>query len=224
MEALGLIELYGYVPAVVALDAALKAANVSLQGMNKIDGGMVSIMVTGDVAAVKAAMEAADAAAGRIGKVFSVHVIPRPHGEVDHMLTPSGGPGAAAPQQGSPSSIETVSDEETILEDNAGETDAVSEEAFADAQTEQEVLSQDAVLADLDKDALASEETQDKLSEDREALMASLTPDKLEAMTVKELRVIARTLDLDNMTKKEIRFGKKEELISSICKYLEKGY
>lgn len=208
MEALGLIELYGYVPAVVALDAALKAANVSLQGMNKIDGGMVSIMVTGDVAAVKAAMEAADAAAGRIGKVFSVHVIPRPHGEVDHMLTPSGGPGAAAPQQGSPSSIETVSDEETILEDNAGETDAVSEEAFADAQTEQEVLSQDAVLADLDK----------------EALMASLTPDKLEAMTVKELRVIARTLDLDNMTKKEIRFGKKEELISSICKYLEKGY
>lgn len=83
MKALGLIELLGYVPAVVALDTALKTAEVSFQQISKIDKGIVSLTVTGDVSAVQAAMDAAAAAAEQVGQVLYVHVIPRPHDEVD---------------------------------------------------------------------------------------------------------------------------------------------
>lgn len=92
MEALGLIELYGYVPAVEALDAALKAANVHLANVSKVKGGLVSVFVKGDVGAVKAATDAAAVAADRIGKVVSVHVIPRPARDIEKLVlnpTPS---------------------------------------------------------------------------------------------------------------------------------------
>ena len=96
MKALGLIELLGYCPAVVALDTALKTADVSFQQISKIDKGIVSLTVTGDVAAVQAAMDAAKAAAEQVGQVLYVHVIPRPHDEVDAMLNPPPGSTAAA--------------------------------------------------------------------------------------------------------------------------------
>lgn len=77
-HALGMIELYGYLTAVEAADSALKAAGVSLVDIVKVKGGLVTVFVKGDVGAVKAAMDAAAAAAERVGKVISVHVIPRP--------------------------------------------------------------------------------------------------------------------------------------------------
>ena len=73
-----MIEVYGYLAAVEALDSALKAANVSLTDVVKVRGGLVTVMVEGDVGAVKAAVDASAAAAGRVGTVVSVHVIPRP--------------------------------------------------------------------------------------------------------------------------------------------------
>lgn len=85
MEALGMIEVYGYLSAVEALDSALKAANVALHSVTKVQGGLVTVMVVGDVGAVKAAMDASAAAAGRVGNVVSVHVIPRPAKDVFHM-------------------------------------------------------------------------------------------------------------------------------------------
>ena len=86
MQALGLIELYGMVTAIEALDSALKAANVSLQDMTIVKGGLVTVTVLGDVGAVKAAMDASAAAAERVGRVISVHVIPRPHESIDLLL------------------------------------------------------------------------------------------------------------------------------------------
>ena len=88
MKALGMIELYGYLAAVEALDSALKAANVSSLGATKVGGGLVTVMVEGDVGAVKASMDAAASAAERVGTVISVHVIPRPHESIGEMLTP----------------------------------------------------------------------------------------------------------------------------------------
>lgn len=88
MKALGMIELYGYLAAVEALDSALKAANVSSLGATKVGGGLVTVMVEGDVGAVKASMDAAASAAERVGEVISVHVIPRPHESVGEMLKP----------------------------------------------------------------------------------------------------------------------------------------
>ena len=88
-DALGMIETKGLVCAVEAADAMLKAANVSIVGYEKVGGGLVSIMVRGDVGAVKAATDAGAESAAKVGEVLSVHVIPRPHGEVETILPSS---------------------------------------------------------------------------------------------------------------------------------------
>ena len=86
MEALGMIETKGFVALLEATDAMLKAANVQFLGWDKVGSGMVSAFVTGDVAAVKAATDAGATAAGRIGEVVSVQVIPRPHDDLGIVL------------------------------------------------------------------------------------------------------------------------------------------
>ncbi len=85
-EALGMVETKGLVGAIEAADAMVKAANVSLVGYEKIGSGLVTVMVRGDVGAVKAATDAGAAAAQRVGEIVSVHVIPRPHNEVESLL------------------------------------------------------------------------------------------------------------------------------------------
>jgi len=85
-EAIGMIETKGMVAVIEAADAMLKAANVSYLGMTKVGSGYVSVTVTGDVAACKAGVDAGAAAAGRIGEVVSVHVIPRPHDDVGKLF------------------------------------------------------------------------------------------------------------------------------------------
>jgi ethanolamine utilization protein EutM len=94
-EALGLIETKGFVGMVEASDAMVKAARVELVGYEKIGGGFVTAIVRGDVAAVKAATEAGARAAERVGELVSVHVIPRPHVNIDEVL-PLGRQGSAA--------------------------------------------------------------------------------------------------------------------------------
>jgi len=86
MEALGMIETKGFIALVEASDAMLKAANVKFLGWDKVGSGLVTVFVTGDVAAVKAATDAGASAAGRIGEVVSVQVIPRPHEDLDVVL------------------------------------------------------------------------------------------------------------------------------------------
>jgi ethanolamine utilization protein EutM len=86
MEALGLIETKGLVAMIEAADAMVKAANVTLIKYEKIGDGMVTAIVRGDVAAVKAATDAGAAAARRVGQLLSVHVIPRPHDNVEEIL------------------------------------------------------------------------------------------------------------------------------------------
>ncbi|CAN5784586.1 propanediol utilization microcompartment protein PduA [soil metagenome] len=83
MQALGMIECYGLVAMIEAADAMVKAANVELVGYEKVDAGLVAAIVRGEVGAVKAAVDAGAAAAWRIGTVTAVHVIPRPHDEID---------------------------------------------------------------------------------------------------------------------------------------------
>ncbi len=93
--ALGMIETRGLVGAVEASDAMVKAARVTLLGKEKIGGGFVTVMVRGEVGAVKAATDAGAAAARRVGELVSVHVIPRPHEQVEGIL-----PVAVAPTEG----------------------------------------------------------------------------------------------------------------------------
>ena len=86
MQALGMIETKGLVGSVEAADAMVKAANVTLTGKVLVGGGLVTVMVRGDVGAVKAAVDAGAAAAERVGELISIHVIPRPHNEVELIL------------------------------------------------------------------------------------------------------------------------------------------
>lgn len=90
LEALGMVETKGFVGAVEAADAMVKAANVQLVGKEYIGAGYVTIFVRGDVGAVKAATDAGAAAARRVGELISVHVIPRPHAEVERVLPVNG--------------------------------------------------------------------------------------------------------------------------------------
>ena len=86
MEALGMVETRGLVAAIEAADAMVKAANVVLVGSEKIGSGLVSVMVRGDVGAVKAAVDAGACAAEKVGEIVSQHVIPRPHTDVEKIL------------------------------------------------------------------------------------------------------------------------------------------
>ncbi|SCY24116.1 MULTISPECIES: ethanolamine utilization microcompartment protein EutM [Desulfoluna] len=86
MKALGMVETKGLVGAIEAADAMVKAANVELVGREQVGSGLVTAMVRGDVGAVKAATDAGAAAADRVGELVSVHVIPRPHSEVELIL------------------------------------------------------------------------------------------------------------------------------------------
>ena len=86
MQALGMIETKGLVASIEAADAMVKAANVTLIGKEHVGGGLVTVMVRGDVVAVKASVDAGAAAAERVGELVSIHVIPRPHDEVEGIL------------------------------------------------------------------------------------------------------------------------------------------
>ena len=96
MEALGLLECKGLVALMEGTDAMLKAANVEMMGWDKAGSGMVTAFVRGDVAAVKAAVDAGAAAAGRVGEVIGVQVIPRPHEDLGAVLPIAGKKQAAA--------------------------------------------------------------------------------------------------------------------------------
>jgi ethanolamine utilization protein EutM len=101
-QALGMIETHGLVGAIEAADAMVKAARVKFLGRQKVKGGLIAVMVAGDVGAVKAAVDAGSAACERVGKLVSAHVIPRPHDEIDLMVpieqtTEQGGPKKKAP-------------------------------------------------------------------------------------------------------------------------------
>jgi ethanolamine utilization protein EutM len=85
-QALGLIETRGLVAAIEAADAMVKAAKVKFLGRQKVKAGLVAVMVAGDVGAVKAAVDAGAAAGQKVGEIGSVHVIPRPHGDIDPII------------------------------------------------------------------------------------------------------------------------------------------
>ena len=86
MQALGMIETKGLVGSIEAADAMVKAANVTLAGKVLVGGGLVTVIVRGDVGAVKAAVDAGSAAAERVGELLSIHVIPRPHADVEMII------------------------------------------------------------------------------------------------------------------------------------------
>jgi len=161
VKALGMIEVYGCLTAVTALDSALKAANVSLAEVIRVKGGLVTVLVTGEVGAVKAAMDASAAAAGQIGTVVSIHVIPRPTADVARMLSEG-----RHPQADPPVPVSSRTKEKEVVGPVKGKAGSVKQQ--------------------------------------------------LEQMTVVELRRRAREIDNIGMSRQEIRFARKKDLIRTI--------
>lgn len=246
MKALGMIETHGLVAAIEAADAMVKAANVTLTCKEQVGGGLVTVMVRGDVGAVKAATDAGAAAAERVGELISVHVIPRPHQEVETILdgpdrepkTPSGG------EEKLSSPKEEITDEVT----GAEESESLKEEAPAKEEESQEARTEEAKLTEpQETEPVMEDEIQEAQREEPEetehaepaedspaeeddgqpeqdsADTAEYTPEALSQMSVARLRDVARKLEVDNMTKKDIRFAKKQELIEKILDFLARS-
>lgn len=201
MKALGLIELYGYVPAVEALDAALKAANVHLVNVTKVKGGLVSVFVNGDVGAVKAAIDAAAVAADKIGEVVSVHVIPRPARDIEKII----------------SDQHLEKNESTNLNNNPKEVVTAKEKQIEESFEAKPKLTLEKTKTAEDLATPATDKAGELNPKKSEA--KPLTREELEKMTVVELRTTARNLGITTMTKREIRDAKRDDLISSIIEF-----
>lgn len=189
MNALGMIETRGLVASIEAADAMVKAASVTLISKTHVGGGLVTVMVEGDVGAVKAATDAGAAAAERVGELISVHVIPRPAADVAHILDrrpepkPEPEPEPPAPEPELEPEVPEPEPEE------AAHTEEMKEEQPEEAHAEKMDLSE-------------------------------LTPEALGKMTVAKLRIVARELGTTGMSRRDIRFAKKEDLIERITKAL----
>jgi len=196
MNALGMIETRGLVASIEAADAMVKAASVTLISKTHVGGGLVTVMVEGDVGAVKAATDAGAAAAERVGELISVHVIPRPAADVAHILDrrpepkPEPEPEPPAPEPEPPAPEPEPEPEVPEPEpEEAAHTEEMKEEQPEEVNAEKMDLSE-------------------------------LTPEALGKMTVAKLRIVARELGTTGMSRRDIRFAKKEDLIERITKAL----
>ena len=227
MKALGMIEVYGRVGAIEGLDSALKAANVSLVNMIRVGGGLTSVFVEGDVGAVKASIDAAAAAGERVGKLISAHVIPRPDAAVREMLDIALNDEFNGNKSGSDGNAEPKDQAETGQADASG-ADALSgkTEAIVDAEAE---IGESEVVVDAQTEIGESEGVMDAEAEieEEEAGAAeahtSANPEvhaadyeELEKMTVAQLRRLAREMQDYPLSKQEIKFAKKEDLLMAL--------
>jgi microcompartment protein CcmL/EutN len=232
MEALGMIETLGYVGTVEALDVALKAANVEFDGCELVGGGLVTVKVTGDVDAVNASIKAAEGAVRKVGTLISSFVIPKPDDQVFEVFCKDIEK-TSSKESKNGSKQETISENEiepvkgeTLVSENEiervkGET-LVSENEIERVKGETLVSENETEPAK--EETLVSENDRIKKQDNGEALSKTeeeleKIKEKLEKMKVVELRNLARQINLDSLTKKDIKFAKKEQLINAILDY-----
>ncbi|RCK74567.1 MAG: Ethanolamine utilization protein similar to PduA/PduJ [Ignavibacteriae bacterium] len=198
--ALGLIETRGLIGAIEAADAATKAAEVKLVGKEKIRGGFVTIKVVGDVAAVKAAVDAGAAAAARVGELISTHVIPRPIGELEDLIYTK--------QEMPP--IPPFSQGESVVQTSkpAEEVKPVRKRGRKPKSITTEVAPQ--VEITQQAPAEISFEDLEKITDENEYLKA------LESMSVHQLRRYARKVEGLSIFGRQISIANKEKLISEL--------
>ncbi len=212
--ALGMIETKGLVGSIEAADAMVKAANITLIGKVHVGGAYVTVMVRGDVGAVKAATDAGAAAAQRVGELISVHVIPRPHHEVEYILpslpleNDDDGPASPPAGEAEPEYVPVDSREPELdfsETDDDEEKEAEAKEAEAGAFLSDVTETKTATGEDIAKDD-ASDARIDVVLED------------LENMAVKELRRLARNTAGIAIVGREISAANKKQLIDEITK------
>ena len=227
MKALGMIEVYGRVGAIEGLDSALKAANVSLVNMIRVGGGLTSVFVEGDVGSVKASIDAAAAAAERVGKLISAHVIPRPDAAVREMLDIASNDEFNGNKSGSGGNAEPKVQAETGQADAAGADELCGKtEAVVDAQTgigetealvnaEAEIVEEEAVV-NAEAEIVEEEAGTAEVHISAKPKVHPADYEELEKMTVAQLRKLAREMQDYPLPKQEIKFAKKEDLLMAL--------
>lgn len=236
-KALGLIEVNGYLAAVEAADSALKAAGVTLIGLEKVNAAITVVKLTGDVAAVKAAVDAGTAAAEALGRLRTSHVIPKLDEQLTSFIAPKKAEAKAEVKRNEPAmQNETIEiKDEAIVKDNLVETQEEvfkvedienSMEAELEKKSKEEAVEEfiDELIEAKNK-AISKEKVLEPVSTINEtaqnpkakAMALEIEEGKtdLNSMKVEELRRLARNLKLP-MTNKQIKFAKKDELIRSI--------
>lgn len=198
MESLGLIEVNGYLAAIEAADSALKAANVSLISIEKVKAAICTVEITGEVGAVKAAVEAGARAADSLGLLRSISVIPRLHEETLKILSLE-------------KKVETLENERNNdeLDKIISENNNVIEEITDD--TKEEVV----------KEAIKDKEVEIEPEETVEEVNS--IEDDYNSIKVEELRRMVRSLSLPNISNKFIKFAKKDELIKILLDNKKEG-
>ncbi len=246
MQALGMIETKGLIGSIEAADAMVKAANVTLIGKVHIGGGLVTVMVRGDVGAVKAATDAGAAAAQRVGELISVHVIPRPHMEVESILphlpeTPDDKPEKPVPPEEPNAGAEEPAEAEAAVdaaeqsaepeeiaepvEDAEPEVNAEPEEQPAVEESPAEAPEQNNIPAEEEKSEEAPQD--EKLS--RKKLEATVKEDGLDQamsdlafLKLGELRELAKEYyEEGELTQKNLKRISKGDLLDAFRSFYE---
>lgn len=195
MQALGMIETKGLIGSIEAADAMVKAANVTLIGKEHIGGGLVTVMVRGDVGAVKAATDAGAAAAQRVGELISVHVIPRPHAEVE-MILPN------PPAEDDPPKTQPE--------------DAVKPEETPEAAPKEETPQEQMQMEEMAPERMTREKLEALLARsDLDTAMAEIT-----YLRISELRDLAKEYGTD-LTDRNLKRISKGDLLDAFRKFYE---
>lgn len=219
--ALGLIEVKGFLGAVEAADASLKAANVTLLNVEVIRGGFSTVKIVGDVAAVRAAVDAGKDAAEKCSTVLSTHVIARTHEETLKMVD-SSKKKVWNTFEKQPNVKEQVPGMEmNELDDH--ETKQDQQEEINNVNIEdQKIEEKETEEKETEEKAIEDTRNQEELSETdvQNPPNHQLTFDNLEKMTVEELRRLARSLHIKGVKPKDIKFGRKDYLIKIIMNHL----
>lgn len=206
MSALGLIETIGLVAAIEGLDVALKAADVETIGCEFVGSGIVTVKIRGEIGAVKASIDAAEAAVNRVGTLRATHVIARTSDEIIGMIE---------------SNSFTKEDEikvETIKEIT---NEVVEDEVVNNSNEGLDTEIIEEVNEMNDDDIGIDYEINENIEITNEEIRKDYTQEELQAMKVSELRTVARTLRT-KLTRKKIKFAKKDELIEAILEVVER--
>lgn len=227
-EAAGFIETVGYLAAVEAADVCLKAANVTLSGIERVGGGLVTIIIRGDVGATKAAIEAGTVAADRVGRVVSTHVIARPAADLAPLLDKPDPNGDAGPDGGQPEPDAPVTPDEPKPAVEAKPETSASAEPKSD--TTVTVARTFVVTAPAEKPKKAEPKPKPApkaaAKQEQPVTAQEPQPETAEALRLHrtvELRNMARQLPDIGMSKNQIKFAKKEELIRVIVAHHERA-
>ncbi len=213
-SAIGLIETRGLVAAVEAVDACLKAANVEFMSYRFTTGGLVCVIVTGEVGAVRAAVDAGLAAAGKIGEVVGIHVIPRPAGDIMSVI------------EQIEMSVNASSEQEKTPDIHEGGINF--DKTIIDEEPEDEETEQDDEDRDESKDSYSEYDLKAAVTTLREMLKGTkeesvLQDDKtLDKYGVRALRRVMRVIPMEDIDKSQISSMRKKELLSSLMDFIKR--